>query len=129
MYYMINITTGEKNYPSAILLRGGTIVSKLKNLPTYKLETNLNGPARRNFSEKNLGGPGKLSKFLQVNKKFNEKLARPKNGLWFETDDSLKSKIKISKTPRIGVNYAGPIWSKKKWRYVITQKHNLTKIY
>ena len=37
MYYMINITTGEKNYPSAILLRGGTIVSKLKNLPTYKL--------------------------------------------------------------------------------------------
>lgn len=104
MYWMINITTGEKNYPSAILIRGGEVVR---------------GPARLNFAEQNLGGPGKLSKFLQADKKFNGKLAQPQNGLWFEDGDSSKSKIKILKTPRIGVNYAGPIWSKKKWRFLI----------
>lgn len=107
MYWMINITTGKKNYPSAVLLRGGEIVSDLKP-KSQKLKANL-------------GGPGKLSKFLKVDKIFNEKQAKPKTGLWFEDWGFKVPKNKIKRTPRVGVHYAGPIWSKKNWRYVVEE--------
>ncbi len=114
MHYMLNIVTGPKNYPAAILIRSvdGT-----------------NGPAR-------------TTKQLKIDKKFNNKIASQKTGLWLEDNPMLKivrrklriqadppkchsgllaEKLKIRRLPRIGVNYAGPIWSKKKWRFVLQQ--------
>lgn len=104
MYFMINIVVGKKNYPSAILLRGGEVVIGLES----------SNPAKRDLS-----GPGKLSKFLKVDKKFNEKKAENKTGLWFENWGFKIPKNKVKRTPRVGVHYAGPIWSKKKWRFVV----------
>ena len=91
MYQMLNIVTGPKNYPAAILIRG------------------LEG----------VNGPGKLTKRLKINKVLNNKKAVPKNGLWIE-DRGVKIKKKdIKKSARIGVGYAGPVWSKKKLRFFI----------
>ena len=91
MYQMLNIVTGPKNYPAAILIRG------------------LEGG----------NGPGKLTKRLKINKVLNNKKAVPKNGLWIE-DRGVKIKKKdIKKSARIGVGYAGPVWSKKKLRFFI----------
>lgn len=99
MYWMINIVVGKKDHPSAILLRGGEVVTESKN----------------NF----LDGPGKLSRFLKIDKKFDRKLATLKNNLWFEDWGIKVSKNKIKRTARIGVNYAGSYWSNKKWRFLI----------
>jgi DNA-3-methyladenine glycosylase len=96
IYWMINIVVGKKNHPSAILLRGGEVKEKDKKLL--------------------IDGPGKLSKFLKIDKKFNEKKAVPETGLWFE--DRGERVKNHRKTARIGVHYAGPVWSKKKWRLV-----------
>ena len=91
MYHMLNIVTGPKNYPAAILIRG------------------LEG----------ISGPGKLTKKLKINKFLNDKSAVPKNGLWIE-DRGLKiNKKDIKRSARIGVSYAGPIWSKKKLRFFL----------
>jgi len=91
MYQMLNIVTGPKNYPAAILIRG--------------LES--------------ASGPGKLTKKLKITKVLNNKKAVSKNGLWIEDRGVKINKKDIKKSARIGVDYAGPIWSKKKLRFFI----------
>lgn len=95
MYHMLNIITREKNYPAAVLVRG------VKNETHY------------------LNGPGKLTKFLSVNKNLNQKPAGKLSQLWFEDRGIKVSKSQIKETPRIGVSYAGPEWSKKKLRFLL----------
>lgn len=112
MHWMINIVVGKKDYPSAILIRGGEIVSNLK----ADISTS---PAGKQNLKTNLNGPGKLSGFLKIDKKLNERKAIPKNKLWFEDRGFKIPKNRTQRTPRIGIHYAGPIWSKKKWRFVV----------
>ncbi len=94
MYEMLNIVTGKEGYPSAILIRGGMIENKV------------------------LHGPGVLTKALHINRALNGKKAEKKSGLWIEDRGIVIKKSKIKRTPRIGVLYAGPIWSKKLHRFV-----------
>ena len=89
MHWLLNIVTGPKEYPAAILIRG---------------VAGINGPAR-------------LTKALHINKKFDGKKADKKSGLWVEKRGV--AKLKIKKGPRIGVDYAGPIWSKKNFRFFL----------
>ncbi|MBU4348613.1 DNA-3-methyladenine glycosylase [Patescibacteria group bacterium] len=98
MHWMLNIVTGPKNYPAAVLIRGAEEVS----------------------------GPARLTKFLKIDKKFNGKLACPlrdnkKTKLWIETSDK-KNKLKIKSIPRVGVNYAGKIWANKRYRFILDEK-------
>lgn len=96
MYDMLNIVTGPKDYPAAILIRG--VIDE-------------NG--------KKYNGPGKLTKALRITKKFNNQKADKKTGLWVEDRGVKIPKNKIKKSARIGVNYAGPIWAAKEYRFYI----------
>lgn len=96
MYYMLNIVTREKNYPAAVLVRGAVANSV------------------------NLNGPGKLTKFLKVDGRLNNKKAAIETGLWFEDGEGKIKKENIKKTPRVGVNYAGPVWSARKLRFILS---------
>jgi DNA-3-methyladenine glycosylase len=98
MYWMLNIVTEEKDYPAAILIRG---------TEHYK-------------------GPGILTRELKIDKKFNGKVLSIETGLWIEEPspaDPIKLKTyKLIRTPRIGVNYAGPVWSTKQYRFVLSSR-------
>ena len=89
-HWMLNIVTGPRDYPAAILIRGAGEIK----------------------------GPGRLTKFLKVGKRFNGKPANQKTALWIEKGVPV-SKSKIKRTPRIGVDYAGHVWSKKLYRFII----------
>lgn len=91
MHWMLNIVTGPENYPAAILIRGAGEFT----------------------------GPGKLTKALNIDKTLNTQAALPHTGLWIEDRGSASAPIKIIKTPRIGVSYAGPVWSKKPYRFLM----------
>jgi DNA-3-methyladenine glycosylase len=91
MHWMLNIVTGPEDYPAAILIRG---------------VEGLNGPAR-------------LTKALKIDKKMNGKPADRKSGLWIESRNGSKPK-RIKALPRVGVDYAGPLWRNKKLRFLIT---------
>lgn len=91
MHFMLNIVTGPKDYPAAVLIRG---------VGGYN-------------------GPAKLTKALGINKSFNNKILGKKSGLWFEDRGVVVAKNKIKRTPRIGVASAGPIWSAKKYRFLL----------
>jgi len=92
MHLMLNVVTREHGYPAAVLLRG------VQPSNTF------------------LDGPGKLTKFFQIDSNLNGKIAKKLNNLWFE-DRGIKM-AKIKKLPRIGVAYAGPVWSSKKLRFL-----------
>lgn len=99
MYSMLNIVTGPENYPAAVLIRGGkTILS--------------------NGKEKVLNGPGRLTKFLKIDKKLNGHRAEKKSLLWLEDRGIKIKKSGIKKTPRIGVGYAKE-WAKKPYRFLV----------
>jgi len=90
MHFMLNIVTGEKDYPAAVLIRGLQHVS----------------------------GPARLTKKFRIDKKLNGLPVSKKSGLWVEDRGVVVSKKQIKQTPRIGVLYAGPVWAKKPYRFV-----------
>jgi len=108
MHWMLNIVTGPKDYPAAILIRGGI------DLDT---DSNTNTP---------VNGPARLTKYLGITGGLNGKKLGRASGLWIEARTplmtaQLKDSRAIKRMPRIGVDYAGPVWSKKKWRFVLME--------
>ena len=95
MHHMLNVVTGAKEYPAAVLVRC--------------IEAN----------GKRVCGPGRVTKFLNIDKKLNAKQVSKDTGLWIEDRGVRVVKKDIQKTPRIGVDYAGPVWSKKRYRFYI----------
>jgi DNA-3-methyladenine glycosylase len=91
MYNMLNIVTGAKDYPAAVLIRG----------------------------TKEITGPGRLTKQLKIDKTLNNQLSLPESGLWIEDRGVKILKKKVIKTPRIGVEYARPVWNKKLYRFIL----------
>jgi DNA-3-methyladenine glycosylase len=64
-------------------------------------------------------GPGRIGRALGLNPALNGKLACPETGLWFE---QRPTQGRIIATPRIGVDYAGRHWSRRKLRFVMTKR-------
>ncbi len=92
-HWMLNITTGPKNYPAAILIRGaytqaGTIIN----------------------------GPGKLTKYLNLGKPYNTLPTTQKTNLWIEDCGIRVSPKNIIKKKRIGVDYAKG-WKDKPYNF------------
>lgn len=113
MHWMLNLVCGEEEYPAAVLIRGLSEADTLRvgvGLPFISPE--------RSASAKLLNGPGKLTKFLKIDKSLNNKMLGRVAGLWVEDRGVKVSPRDIMRTPRIGVDYAG-LWAKKPWRFVL----------
>ena len=61
-------------------------------------------------------GPGRLGAALAISGALNGKAAQPSTGLWFEDRPAAG---RVIATPRIGVDYAGQFWSRRKLRFVL----------
>jgi DNA-3-methyladenine glycosylase len=88
LHWMLNVVTGPIGYPAAVLIRG--------------VET--------------LAGPARLTKSLDITGAMNGLAANETTGIWFE--GSNEQGARVLRTVRIGVEYAGPVWSAKKYRFV-----------
>jgi DNA-3-methyladenine glycosylase len=89
IHWMLNVVTGDEGYPAAVLLRGaGDWV-----------------------------GPARLTKGLAIDKRFNGQPAAEPSSLWIEDRGIVLPRSAISRTPRIGVDYAGE-WAAKPYRFV-----------
>jgi DNA-3-methyladenine glycosylase len=92
MHWMLNVVTGPVDYPAAVLIR----------------------------SVEGLTGPGRLTKALAITGKLNRQVASKETGFWF-SEAPILSNRRVSCSPRIGVNYAGPTWSAKPYRFTLEQ--------
>ena len=87
MHWMLNFVTGMAEYPAAVLIRGTLHVN----------------------------GPGRLTKNLQVDGSFNGMRLGAESLIWLE--DGGVNPHEVFTGPRVGVNYAGPIWAEKPYRF------------
>lgn len=89
VHEMLNLVTGPADYPAAVLIRGVEGIS----------------------------GPGRLTRRLEIDRRLNGALAAPVSGLWIEDDGFARPRGALRVGPRIGVEYAGPEWAGKPWRF------------
>lgn len=90
LHWMLNIVTGKVDEGAAVLIRGVDGIS----------------------------GPGRVVAALAIDQTFTGKEAAPETGLWFAEAPPNVRKPRILRTPRVGIDYAGPVWSQKKLRFV-----------
>ena len=64
-------------------------------------------------------GPARLTKALGITGQLNGRVADEQTGLWFS--EGLRPPC-VTRSARIGVKYAGPVWSTKPYRFVLSKK-------
>jgi DNA-3-methyladenine glycosylase len=91
MHEMLNLVTGPRDWPAAVLIRG------------------IDG-AR---------GPGKTTKAFAIGRELNGADAtNPASGLWIEDRGVRVAPKRVTVGPRVGVAFAGPVWAAKPWRFI-----------
>ena len=90
MHNLLNVVTGKKGYPEAVLIRG--------------IEDHI--------------GPGRVTKFLQIDRTLNREPLTASTRLWIEDDGIPPPHFKA--TPRIGIAYATKRDQSRKWRFVVS---------
>lgn len=90
IHELLNLVTGPAGYPAAVLIRG---------VDRYS-------------------GPGRVTRSLGIDRTFYGRPAAPGSGLWIEDDGFEPPPAQVLATPRIGIDYAGPEWASKPWRFV-----------
>jgi DNA-3-methyladenine glycosylase len=112
MYYCFNIVTEKNGTAGAVLIRALEPII----LESQKIKSGQKDFAGKNI-EKILNGPGKLCREFKIGKELNGVELSRKNGLWLENGDDIPPR-NITKTKRIGVDYAGK-WKDKSLRFYI----------
>jgi DNA-3-methyladenine glycosylase len=90
MYWMLNVVTGIKNHPEAVLIRG------------------IN----------DIVGSGKVGRELKLDKSFYGESLISSSRIWIE-NPSDPHPVKYVSAPRVGVDYAGEEWRNKPWRFIL----------
>lgn len=91
IHEMLNLVAGPAEWPAAVLIRGVEGIS----------------------------GPGRVTRALGIDRTLNRAAAAPASGLWLEDDGLVPPGTAVKCTPRIGIDYAGPVWASKPWRFVL----------
>lgn len=93
MHWQFNISTAEKGKPECVLIRA--------------------------LDKKEAFGPGRVCRYLKLDKSFyGEDIVKSKR-IWIEDRGEKVEAGEILATSRIGIDYAGPYWSRRRWRFIL----------
>jgi DNA-3-methyladenine glycosylase len=97
MHEMLNVVTGPRDFPAAVLIRGVEGIS----------------------------GPARVTRAFGVNRRYNGAPCSRASGLWLEEDGFTPPPNEVQATPRIGIDYAGSPWVEKPWRFLWSRNARL----
>lgn len=119
IHNMLNLITGPADSAESVLIRAGFLSADSDRLVD---EQQLSADKQLTHI-KQLAGPGKLTKGLQIDRTLYGRTISPDSELWVEEDGCQPP---VSLRPRIGIDYAGEA---KDWllRYVWTDHRSLSK--
>lgn len=89
MHNLVNIVSGDEGDPQAVLIRA---------------------------CEEKYNGPGKLTKYLQIDRSLNKDLIYKSDKIWIEDNEI---KVKIKKAKRVGIDYATERDKNRLWRFCL----------
>ncbi|MGH7494496.1 MAG: DNA-3-methyladenine glycosylase [bacterium] len=99
LHCLLNFSTAGADIPEGVLVRGI-----------------LAGPTAE---RKPILGPGRVSRYLRIDKRLDGTDVTDSKEMWLE-DRGIRLPARcIRKGPRIGVDYAGPYWAARPWRFWI----------
>lgn len=99
MHWLLNFSTAGQDKPEGILIRG--------------ILANHAGGRRL------IVGPGKVSAYLKIDKKLDGVDVINSKQIWLEDRGIRIPARHVRKGPRVGVDYAGPYWAARPWRFWI----------
>jgi len=102
MYHCLNIVTEREEYPAAILIRGLELLGE-EDAPARLIR---------------IDGPGRVCRFLEIDRTHNGLDATLGTNLWIEDHGLAIPRKQTQALPRIGVDYAGE-WATKLWRFCL----------
>ncbi len=94
LHHLLNLVTDRDGVPSAVLIRGLLIDGV--------------DPRRSN-------GPGKVARLLGLDRRHHAEVLGTSVSLLPPSSLTLTSRLRCG--PRVGVDYAGPIWAEMPWRW------------
>ena len=123
MYWQLNISTADEGQPECVLIRA------LEPVLVKNPKSEIRNPKQIQNSKFKIqnatNGPGKLCKWLKLNKSFyGEDLTKSKR-IWLEDGEKIKPN-RIIASKRIGIDYAQE-WAKKPWRFYIKDNPFISK--
>jgi DNA-3-methyladenine glycosylase len=107
MYCCLNVVTGPRDYPAAVLVRAIEPVEGVAHMRRNR--------GRDLADDEIASGPGKLCQALAIDRRLNG-IRLDGDDLWLEDPGTRPGSIVA--TPRIGVDYAGE-YRDKPWRFFI----------
>lgn len=114
MYWQLNFTTADVGKPECVLIRAAEPLNNNSGIVSKELIQLANGP-------------GNLCKYFKLDKSFyGEELCKSPR-LWLEKGEKISAN-RIIATSRIGIDYAGPYWAKRKWRFYIKNSKFVSRI-
>jgi len=100
LHWLLNFSTAGRDKPEGVLIRGIVV-----------------DPAGE---RRLIAGPGKVSQHLKVDKKLDGADVTDSRELWLEDRGIRIPEKRVTQGPRVGVDYAGPYWAARRWRFRIT---------
>lgn len=94
IHEMLNLVVGPAGFPAAVLIRAVDCA----------------------------GGPGRLTRHLGIDRTLNGAPAEPVSGLHLEDHGWHAPRTRVLAGPRVGVEYAGPHWAAKPWRFQVRRE-------
>lgn len=97
MHWLLNFSTAGRDRPEAVLIRGVL--------------------AEPDGARRPVVGPARVTRFLGIDKNLDGADATRSKELWLEDRGVRIPASRLRRGPRIGVDYAGPVWAAKPWRF------------
>ncbi len=102
MHWMLNFSTAGEGVPEGVLIRG--VIVDSGSAPTL------------------LSGPGRVTRYLRIDGKLDGADVTDADDIAVEDRNVRIPASCVTKGPRVGVDYAGPYWAARPWRFRIHAK-------
>jgi DNA-3-methyladenine glycosylase len=99
MHWLLNFKASSPDKPEAVLIRAV--------LPDAGSQ---------------IDGPARVSRFLKVDGSLNGEDLTTSKKLWIESRGIPIPPRQIKTGPRVGIDYAGPYWTAKPWRFKLSDR-------
>lgn len=99
LHWLLNFSTVGREVPEGVLIRA--ILTDPDN------------------TQKPLIGPAKVTQYLRINKQLDRIDVTTSEHLWLEDRDTRIPAKRVQTGPRVGIDYAGPYWAARPWRFWI----------
>jgi len=98
IHWLLNFSTAGAGKPEGVLIRG--------------IATNEDGSGF-------LLGPGRVTRHLKIDQRLDGIDATMSDRLWVEDRGIRIAPRAVRRSPRVGVDYAGPYWAARPWRFQV----------